>query len=214
MINQIDFQLPDTAVNLTNSFSEQPVIKPTQKDMVKREVDETGFIRFQHTLPVPLENGVTTVIFKNEKDKFQTEDPAIAVIDKDVRSVINYANDNLGLNVPEDLKSTDPIWSEQKRDIIEGLIASSIYNKQGKRKTRDDAEGPALLLNWLTNRESNPEIAKEAFDELVSRKDILFAEEDKNTLEDNNLMLGEIPLDKIYTTHATGFFTTHYWNRC
>lgn len=205
MINQIDIQLPETSVNLTNSFSEQPTIKPTQKDIVKREVDETGFVRFEHTLPVPLENGVTTVIFKNEKDKFQTEDPTIAVIDKDVRSIVNYASENLGLNVLEDLKSTDPIWSEQKRDIVEGLIATSIYDKEGKRKTRDDAEGPALLLSWLTSRESSPELAKESIDELISRKDILFAEEDKNTLEDNNLMLGEIPIDKIYTTHATGF---------
>lgn len=173
-------------------------------EAIKHPVDEYGFSRTEYKFTVPLTDKVQSVIFVDPRDKFITSTAETVVVNKNIKGVLNFVQDVLHQDVPQELRLSSPVWQPLKSEVVESLAASSLFRENGEHKEVEDNEGPALLLGWLAYRDSNPEMSKSCFDELTNRRKYL---QDQETTPEINLptKLGEILTENVYSTHATNY---------
>lgn len=94
--------------------------------------------------------------------------------------------------------------------IIDGALAASVYDKEGKIKLIDDGEGLVLLFAWLTLKDKNNELSSQAYENLINRARYLNIKVDDDSatvdqvLEDKPSW-GEIPFDNIRLIHIDNF---------
>jgi hypothetical protein len=173
-------------------------------ETVKHPADEYGFSRTEYKFTTPLTDKVQSVIFVDLRDKFITPTTETAIVSRNTKGILNFVQDVLHQDVPQELRLSSPVWQPLKREVVESLAASSLFKENGEHKEVEDNEGPALLLGWLAYRDSNPEMSKSCFDELTNRRKYLSNQE---ITPEINLpaKLGEIPIENVYSTHTTNY---------
>ncbi|MEI7653146.1 MAG: hypothetical protein WCJ70_02620 [bacterium] len=133
----------------------------------------------------------------------------INYVSNDLDSIIELLKDKYQIEVPPYLTSESPIWSPEKRGIMEALLATSIYTASGEMKLNRDSEGVGLVFAWLLYSESRPDISHAIMTELTTRRSMLSKLKPKGAdLSEymaKNLEFKGVPFNHIYCTHATDY---------
>lgn len=167
--------------------------------------DEFGFQNKGYVLNVMVPADHESIVFMDSRNSFSEVAPGFENVPKDYDGIIGYVQNKLGIHVSDELTEKTKIWGSYKRGVIEAMTAASVYDSDGSIKNSDDNEASALLFVALACSTTHPTIAEQCFNELLERRRFLPPFTRETDIDLSEMHLGEIPIDKIYTTHVTNF---------